>query len=760
MRTPAFMSRRKKKSYSNCITKAQKTVQTRSRHRGIVARLALVLVFVIVGGLSPGHLSAGKASKMEAAMTAHRAALDARRRSTVPHLHSQEAVEKPRDRDVRDGGGRKRGIRSPRGFALGGAPFSRPGSAARRGTHTRFGDGEAAGASPKRCASHSEIKSQWEDYQFKPVVPMHLRRWTARSATRPPAHSASIPVLTFVSYNILAESLESNTTAGLDRGIASFEARRKLLANELQSWNADVYCLQEVDHFDDFLAPLMDDLGLSGEFLQRRGDRQDGCAVFWRREKLRIISSSPLHFDVSHQFDRPNVAQVLEFEAIDVETGRQQASNAEGRTEANAGKRFLVANTHILFNPKRGDIKLQQVQMTLAHLWDASDGGTKPIIYCGDFNSAPFSPLYEYLSTGMLVLDGLCPSLVSGQVAWDAALAARSAPILREARGGSGAALSVKALGRSRGRGLVCRYFAQGWCRDSAACPYLHVPAALGGRDSHLPRGKSAHECRTIWSSWISQMQSLQEVRRAGEGGSEQAQGGAAGGDCLGPDGGAMGARVEKREGLASRDVGNGQDGQSWGMFDIPPTYTANSCSVEECAEEEEDASAVGRLRKKCKETHIRTDGLEDSGKGKLGAGGTGRKKETMEDTTERRGSEAQTAASARRDGRRGPEDRPALLHRASLALQHGLHLSSVYSQPMQGPLQGAGGGLRGKCGELPSCVPSGLLGYLHADARLPVILHVGWRTWAHMCVACCSMPAACSRVFKSRRRKAGSQRG
>ena len=32
---------------------------------------------------------------------------------------------------------------------------------------------------------------------------------------------------------------------------------------------ADVYCLQEVDHYDDFLLPLMEARGYSGECLRR-----------------------------------------------------------------------------------------------------------------------------------------------------------------------------------------------------------------------------------------------------------------------------------------------------------------------------------------------------------------------------------------------------------------------------------------------------------------------------------------------------------
>ena len=101
-------------------------------------------------------------------------------------------------------------------------------------------------------------------------------------------------------------------------------------------------------------------------------------------------------------------------------------------------KALVVANTHILFNPKRGDIKLQQVKMTLCKLWEVSCGGAKSVIYCGDFNATPWSPLYDFISKGQLVLDHLCPSLVSGQLLWEAEMKARSAAVVRDLRGGRG----------------------------------------------------------------------------------------------------------------------------------------------------------------------------------------------------------------------------------------------------------------------------------------------------------------------------------
>ncbi len=45
--------------------------------------------------------------------------------------------------------------------------------------------------------------------------------------------------------------------------------------------------------------------------------------------------------------------------------GEGGGEGEEGRDRGGEGKAVVVANTHILFNPKRGDIKLQQVSMKL-----------------------------------------------------------------------------------------------------------------------------------------------------------------------------------------------------------------------------------------------------------------------------------------------------------------------------------------------------------------------------------------------------------
>lgn len=77
---------------------------------------------------------------------------------------------------------------------------------------------------------------------------------------------------------------------------------------------------------------------------------------------------------------------------------------------------ICVANTHLLYNPRRGDIKLTQLAMLLAEMSSVAhqkDGSVCPIVMCGDFNSVPGSPLYSFIKEGKLNYEGLAIGKVS-----------------------------------------------------------------------------------------------------------------------------------------------------------------------------------------------------------------------------------------------------------------------------------------------------------------------------------------------------------
>lgn len=69
--------------------------------------------------------------------------------------------------------------------------------------------------------------------------------------------------------------------------------------------------------------------------------------------------------------------------------------------------KFVVATTHLLYNPRRQDIRLAQVQILLAELDRIAkippvneEQNHYPIILSGDFNLQPYSAPYNLLVNG------------------------------------------------------------------------------------------------------------------------------------------------------------------------------------------------------------------------------------------------------------------------------------------------------------------------------------------------------------------------
>lgn len=85
-----------------------------------------------------------------------------------------------------------------------------------------------------------------------------------------------------------------------------------------------------------------------------------------------------------------------------------------------------MSNTHLLFNKKRGDVKLAQLAHLLADIdlltrkYSGESNRSVPVIMCGDFNSLPYSSLYDFVAKGSLVYHRLNRALVSGQCKDDA----------------------------------------------------------------------------------------------------------------------------------------------------------------------------------------------------------------------------------------------------------------------------------------------------------------------------------------------------
>ncbi|KAM7395948.1 hypothetical protein PAMA_007292 [Pampus argenteus] len=242
------------------------------------------------------------------------------------------------------------------------------------------------------------------------------RHWDASPACstcpQPPGDSAAFD-FSVLSYNILSQELLQDN-AYLYRhchpGVLRWDYRLPNLLAEIRHYDADILCLQEVqeDHYENQIKPALQELGYQCEYKKRTGKKPDGCAVVYKTSRLSLLSSNPVEFfrPGDPLLDRDNVGLVVLL----------RPNDTAGQLDPSAF--ICVANTHLLYNPRRGDIKLAQLAILLAEIGRLSrlpNGSSNPVVLCGDFNSTPLSPLYSFLTTGCLEYQGLQIGVVSGQ---------------------------------------------------------------------------------------------------------------------------------------------------------------------------------------------------------------------------------------------------------------------------------------------------------------------------------------------------------
>ncbi|XP_034384121.1 protein angel homolog 2 isoform X3 [Cyclopterus lumpus] len=329
-------------------------------------------------------------------------------------------------RDRSHDGGQWAGLSHEPRRSHGSNPWQVAGAGGGTGGGTRRGGGGGGGGEGGTCPP---VRQQEKSLQ---------RHWEASpdrsSDTRPPGGGAAAFDFSVMTYNILSQELLQDNFylyGHCHPGVLPWSHRLPNLLAEVRQHDADVsrrfsqnvehsagrvvksvwtpkntiLCLQEVqeDHYENQIKPALQALGYQCEFKKRTGSKPDGCAVVFKTSRLSLHSSNPVEFfrPGDALLDRDNVALVLML-----------------RLRSDPSAFICVANTHLLYNPRRGDIKLAQLAILLAEIGRLSrppDGAPNPVVLCGDFNSTPRSPLYRFLTTGCLEYRGLQSSMVSGQ---------------------------------------------------------------------------------------------------------------------------------------------------------------------------------------------------------------------------------------------------------------------------------------------------------------------------------------------------------
>ncbi|CCK70223.1 CCR4-NOT core exoribonuclease subunit CCR4 KNAG_0D04840 [Huiozyma naganishii CBS 8797] len=229
-------------------------------------------------------------------------------------------------------------------------------------------------------------------------------------------HELTKKSFTVLSYNTLCQHYATPKMYRYTPSWAlSWEYRRAKLRDQILSYSCDIMCLQEVEArtFEDFWLPLLEKHGYSGSFhaktraklLQHRDSKKvDGCCVFFKRTKFRLIKKEEVDFSstwmkhekfqrtedfLNRAMNKDNIALYFKLQHIA------------------SGEHIWVATTHLHWDPKFNDVKTFQVGVLLDHLQTLirqdnprQDVKKAPVIICGDFNSYIDSAVYELLSSG------------------------------------------------------------------------------------------------------------------------------------------------------------------------------------------------------------------------------------------------------------------------------------------------------------------------------------------------------------------------
>lgn len=169
--------------------------------------------------------------------------------------------------------------------------------------------------------------------------------------------------------------------------------RSPMILEEITRTEADIICLEEVDHFSDFLEPQLSRLGFKGLFVPKNdspclqfqpNNGPDGCALFFRSSKFALLEKRDFRLKNASDGISNQVALFVRLEVKITDTAEiPQSQICVGVTHFKAKKDYSV-------------LRLAQGEHLLEEM--ASFAKNQPVIICGDFNAPPDEPVYRHFS--------------------------------------------------------------------------------------------------------------------------------------------------------------------------------------------------------------------------------------------------------------------------------------------------------------------------------------------------------------------------
>ncbi|XP_013773535.1 nocturnin-like isoform X2 [Limulus polyphemus] len=191
-------------------------------------------------------------------------------------------------------------------------------------------------------------------------------------------------------WNVLSQSLgeKNDNFVACPKEALYWKSRRWRMLEEILTYEADILCFQEVDHFN-FLKKTLEAIDFAGTFFPKpdspcyyiKGNNgPDGCAIFYDTNKFDLLKTEIRILEIcSCQSNQVMILCIF----------RRKSD----------GQEFCVATTHlkarqgVLLSSVRNEQGKDLLEFIRLH------HDQRPVIITGDFNAEPSEPVYSTLTT-------------------------------------------------------------------------------------------------------------------------------------------------------------------------------------------------------------------------------------------------------------------------------------------------------------------------------------------------------------------------
>ena len=182
-----------------------------------------------------------------------------------------------------------------------------------------------------------------------------------------------------------------------DAEVFSWTVRQPKIAKTILSLDADLVSLVELDRYEEFFRDTFEREGYGSFWMKRpRNNSKDGCAILYRKTKLKLLDSSGFAYNDDIEGNRKDrVALMGLFQMHHVMDGEDD--------------RVIFVSTHLARNPedeKQNEIRIRQVSELMIELRmfaNTHDALNVPVIVAGDWNAETIETL-RFMSLALFSL--------------------------------------------------------------------------------------------------------------------------------------------------------------------------------------------------------------------------------------------------------------------------------------------------------------------------------------------------------------------